>query len=340
MNYSKHCRKWKPHGDGFSLEGKVTRVMNASKAKSCTIALPSWVSDRFSIPLLDERLQGCGAHVRVGVGSTLQDRARRWVVVGAEIDCNGLDAARLRVATHRAMAWLREALRMSGAEHPIRIWNFLPGIHDYLDGSPLATQEVLDRYRAFNLGRFDGFYDWFGPPDRFSRRLPTATGVGHTGSSLQIFVLGSSAAGQPVDNPRQIPAFAYSSRFGPRPPCFARATHAQLPDGDFLLVGGTASVRGEESLHECSAEDQWRETMANFSALFENAMPLGTFGWAGVEHARAYVRREEDLASTRRVLNAAMAGRVTQEALLADICRSELLMEVELLVSNVRTSDG
>jgi chorismate lyase/3-hydroxybenzoate synthase len=318
----------------------VTQVMKQSAAKTCTIALPSWVSDRFRVPRLVERFSVDDGHVLVGAGETLRDRARRWTLVGAEIDCTGLDAHRLRETTRAAMTWIRGALASSGAEHPIRIWNFLPGIHDSLEGLPAATQQGLDRYRAFNLGRFDAFCDWFGSPDRFRHTLPTATGVGHAGDALQMFALGSSVAGQPVDNPRQIPAFAYSSRFGPRPPCFARATHASLPDGDFLLIGGTASVCGEESLHDCSAREQWRETMTNFAALFENARQWGAFGWAGVRHARAYVRRDADLPCMRRELNAAMAGRTTQEVLLADICRSELLVEVELLVSDVSENDG
>ena len=33
----------------------------------------------------------------------------------------------------------------------------------------------------------------------------------------------------PVENPRQIPAFRYSKRYGPIPPCFARATRIKTP---------------------------------------------------------------------------------------------------------------
>lgn len=317
----------------------MTQAIKEITQELCTIALPTWVSDRFASPALVERIGDCGDDVRGGVGEVTRDGSSRWVVAGVEIArLDGLDASQLREATRHAMAWLRDALARSEAPHPIRLWNFLPGIHEEVGGATRATPQGLDRYRAFNVGRFEAFCDWFGGPERFATALPTATGVGHAGSALRMFALGCNREGRAVDNPRQKPAFAYSTRFGPRPPCFARATRARLPDDDYLLVGGTASVRGEDSVHDLSVEDQWSETMANFASLFDEACPYGDYAWSGVEHARAYLRHGEHLISVRGKLNTAMDGHGSQEVVIADICRSELLVEVELLVAETRNA--
>ena len=113
----------------------------------------------------------------------------------------------------------RRAAAAASGRHPVRFWNFVPGIHaDMGDG--------LDRYMVFNAGRFAAFCDWFGPAATFNRHVPTASAVGiaqrRRSSSTRSATL---EAGVPVENPRQMPAYSYSRRYGPLPPCFARATH-------------------------------------------------------------------------------------------------------------------
>ena len=41
---------------------------------------------------------------------------------------------------------------------------------------------------------------------------------------LMIDALSAASPGIAVENPRQIPSYRYARRYGPRPPCFARAT--------------------------------------------------------------------------------------------------------------------
>src|SRR5690606_37752412 len=75
--------------------------------------------------------------------------------------------------------------------------------------------------------------------------------------------------GRPVENPRQRPAYRYSQRYGPASPSFARATELTLGRRGrrALLVGGTAAVRGEDSVHEGDLDGQFEETVANLRAL-------------------------------------------------------------------------
>ena len=84
----------------------------------------------------------------------------------------------------------------------------------------------LDRYMVFNAGRFDGYAQWLCASDGFGRLLPTASAVGVISDDLVIYCLASDTRGTPVENPRQKPAYKYSQRYGPMPPCFSRTDPA------------------------------------------------------------------------------------------------------------------
>src|SRR5260370_11465816 len=141
-------------------------------------------------------------------------------------------------STRSAVAGLRH-------KQPVRFGNYLPAIPEPMDAQ-------RDRYMVFNSGRFAALSEWFGGPDHLPSRLPAASGVGHYGQDLIVHCLAFDRPGQAVENPRQIPAFRYSARYGPLPPCFARATIVTDPidANPVLLVAGTASIRGEQSVHQ------------------------------------------------------------------------------------------
>ena len=148
----------------------------------------------------------------------------------------------------------------------------------------------------------------------------------------------------PVENPRQVSAFEYSSKFGPRPPCFSRAGLVEVVGERLLLVAGTASVCGEESVHAGSLEAQLRETVVNLRAVVAEARRVDGVPHAddvgsclkGVRATRVYYRRREDLAWLERSLPRELVAGAEVEYVLADICRNELLVEIELLVDVAR----
>ena len=284
-------------------------------------SVPGWVLDRFAGMPVRHRL----------VAMSAIDRT--CALTSTEIDGLALICAQLPHAnTSNSAEFLRmveaiyqlvhRGLDDSAAPHAVRMWNFIPGIHNRMDCG-------LERYQVFNKGRFNAFLDRFGDPLVFPLALPTATGVGHRGHDLAVHVLGTSRPGRPLENPRQRPAFQYSQRHGPRPPCFSRATIAPLPDGPRLLIGGTASVRGEESMHHDSLVDQFTELSENLQSLVglihrDDHSPLDR-----IDELRMYHRRVED----REQLEAAILTRFTgvrrMEIIQADICRQELLVEIE-----------
>lgn len=216
-------------------------------------------------------------------------------------------------ATTCAYRQIRSELTACGAVHPVRLWNHIPGIHE-----PMGDD--LDRYRVFNAGRYKALSDWFGGDQAFDTRVASASGVGHQGRDLVIHCLAADHPGQAVHNPRQTAPYRYSSKFGPLPPCFARATRIEAGGQALLFVGGTASIVGEESVHLGNLVRQTQETLTNLAAL----APL-----PGYRDVRVYYPDPDRLDDLRDLLDGAFPAADRIEWVRAALCRSELLVEIE-----------
>ena len=259
---------------------------------------------------------------------TIADLERSRLVSTRITGCASLDAPELERAVADAYAVLADALAASG-HHPVRFWNFVPGIHaDMGDGR--------DRYMVFNAGRYAAFERWFGRAALFTRTLPTASAVGIASGDLTIHVLGARDSGIPIENPRQVPAYRYSSRYGKLPPCFARGTIIGGPDEGRLLVGGTASIVGEDSLHERDARQQALETFENLASLVAAARARLAAGSAPPRAAfdaftelRVYIVRDADAPLLRALVDERFGRTARIEFARADLCRRELLVEIE-----------
>lgn len=214
-----------------------------------------------------------------------------------------------------------------GGLWPVRFWNHIPGLHDRMGPG-------LDRYMAFNAGRFAAMQEWFGGVGRVRAGVATASGIGHTGDDFVVHCLAAGAAGTSVENPRQVPAYLYSKRFGPTPPCFARATITTLGGQRVLLVAGTASIRGEESVHIGDLAAQVQETLTNLRAVIAAAQGLdaGTPQPGQLDRlreVRVYHPRPEDAGTLAGLLSGVFAGAPEVQVMRADLCRGELLVEIE-----------
>jgi len=299
----------------------------------CPIGVPAWVGamvgDGGRVRTTCKQHEDFRSEVRAGTGATLVS-----VVLP---DARRLPATRLRVQARRVYELHR--LLIGEGRTPARIWNFIPGITEPMGESGADDSGEgrgsrtggggLDRYMAFNLGRHDAMGAWFG--ERLPAALPAATGVGHDGADLVVHTLVLDEPPTPIENPRQRPAYVYSSRYGPKPPCFARASLVRMGGDRTLIVAGTASILGEESLHEGSLPDQLDETLANLRALIENAPGFRGEALERFECVRAYSPDPAHDGDIRACLEGAMDGREV-EVVRADLCRSELLVEVEGIV--------
>ncbi|MCC7127139.1 MAG: pteridine-dependent deoxygenase like protein [Acidobacteria bacterium] len=242
-------------------------------------------------------------------------------------DARALDRQAFQAAVREAYRSLDREMTASACPHAVRYWSFIPGIDDMVGPG-------LDRYMAFNEGRFAAFSERTGgdgPPVI----LPTASGIGNDDNQLVIGCLSATTPGTPVENPRQTSAYRYSARFGPRPPCFARATRIAGAGHDVLLVGGTASITGEDSRHDDDLERQIDETLLNLAAVVSAAegddspdLPHAE-RLAQYRHLRVYLPRRTDPADVEARLSAAFPTGIDVEWRRAELCRRELLVEIE-----------
>jgi chorismate lyase/3-hydroxybenzoate synthase len=261
---------------------------------------------------------------------------RRFALLTAAIrDAADLGEDELRRQVHDAYDLVLSTLD-ARRQHALRFWNFIPSLHASLGPG-------RDRYMVFNSGRFLAYSGRAATAESLARIVPTASGVGSTSSALTIHCFAGPEAGRPVEHARQIPAYRYSRKYGPNPPCFARATLVDLPDDSRgrLLVGGTASVRGEDSVHTAIVDLQVDETLVNLASIVEAASTAHDGGSGDRRSAanpeslarftdlRVYLPRLEDEDRVLARLAPAFPGVHEIEIVKADLCRRELRVEVE-----------
>lgn len=229
----------------------------------------------------------------------------------------------LQATAYRAYRDVFAALQACGCPQVLRLWNYLPRIN--------ADGGGLERYRQFNIGRQQAFID--AGRDAFEG-APAACALGTAGEGaggLSIRFLAGRVAPQPVDNPRQVPAYRYSTAYGPRAPTFSRAALAEAGGGRvLLLVSGTASIVGEHTVHEGDVVAQTQETLRNLQAVIDSAHRGSSARYTLADlQPTVYVRHAADASAVQAVLAQAVPAWTDAPCVQADICRANLLVEIE-----------
>jgi chorismate lyase / 3-hydroxybenzoate synthase len=248
----------------------------------------------------------------------------QWLHGLAEID----DAAfvgGVHAAAYQAYVDLFEVLAQNRSPHLLRLWNYVNRIN-------APDPDGLERYRHFNAGRQQAFID--AHRSAFAG-APAACALGTAQGPLLVYFLAGQRAPIAIENPRQVSAYHYPASYGPRSPTFSRAALVEA-GGDrlALFISGTASIVGHATMHIGDVRRQTEETLANIAAVREVAALR-----AGVEFAApelictVYVRHRSDLAAVREVFEQHVGSHsaAADEAVYvqADICRADLLVEIE-----------
>lgn len=210
---------------------------------------------------------------------------------------------------YRALTAFAEA---SPTPHLLRLWNYLDAINEG-DGD-------TERYRLFCDGRAIGMRTQ-------QVRYPAATAIGRQDGVrvLQVYGLARSVAGTPVENPRQMNAWRYPRQYGPTAPTFARGMRT---DAAQLLISGTAAVVGHASVHHDDLGAQTGETLANLDSLLAQAsMRPPHLGRGSL--LKAYLRDPAGAPAVEATLRARFPALDGLLLLGGDICRSELLVEID-----------
>jgi len=204
----------------------------------------------------------------------------------------------------------------STTPHILRIWNYLDAINDG-DGDG-------ERYREFCRGRAEGMRG------TFAHGFPAATAIGVRDGRrvLRMYWIAARVCGTALENPRQVSAWRYPRRYGPSAPTFARAMRAPTVSPQ-LFVSGTAAIVGHASHHLGDFAAQLDETLTNFASLLDVAgLPAGLQYGTGCL-LKVYVRRPQDGGRAATLLAQRLPPGTPLLLLHGDICRRELLIEID-----------
>lgn len=224
----------------------------------------------------------------------------------------------------QAYRQLTDVAAERGRSRLLRAWNYMPAINEGVGDQERYRRFCLGRARALEAAGID------------ASELCAGTAIGGDDPCLRVMILCGTAPGINIENPRQVSAWEYPRIYGPRSPSFARAT--ALPDADggmLLMISGTASVVGHQTLHEGDLDAQIEEIRLNLDALLAesatrlNRPALQSFGPETL--VRVYVRHAEHWPRIESRL-ADIWPAVPMVGLRGDICRADLLLEVEAVL--------
>ncbi len=264
--------------------------------------------------------------------SVISESNCRWVLMGG-LGCSD-ECVNVTEQANRAFSDLFAVIKAEGLgfEHLLRQWNYIDNITGVSQREGLEYQH----YQEFNEVRAK----WYNERG-LTNNYPAATGIGTIGGGVIIEGIAAGLNSEyqvlPIANPRQEDAHSYSKAKlvgsgASSVPLFERAKIITRQKNGYIWVSGTAAIRGEDSVSGNIA-DQTRVTCDNIDELISNKNLLTT----GIElqnftvdpvYIRAYVKHSEDGIYVKEYIKQRYPDALTH-VLKADICREELLVEVE-----------
>jgi len=232
----------------------------------------------------------------------------------------------------------------AGFDHTVRTWLYL--------GDIVGPEGETQRYKELNRARTDFYLNVpFGRAHRMKGlrhgMYPASTGIGMGGSDVAMSGLAmDTTRGDvfllPLENPQQTPAYQYHARHSPHSPKFCRAMAVVLGGAVVTFVSGTASIVDSETKHVGDVTKQTEQTIENIERLIAadnfaaHHLPGAGATLRDIVAVRVYVKRPEDYPKCRAVCQKRFAE-APVIYVVADICRPELLVEIEAVAFSQRT---
>ncbi len=210
----------------------------------------------------------------------------------------------------------------------VRQWNYIEDI--------LGFDEKEQRYQEFNNVRSAFYGNCFD-----GKGYPAATGIGMNQGGVIIEFIAIQSPGlvtKPIDNPIQIAAHSYSEEVLVGEACvvkttpkFERARYIELLGKKIIFISGTASIRGEHTVGVNDPAKQTEITIENIKQLYSESvlakLPTNNLT-PRYGHARVYIKEKRDYAAIRKTFKSHF-GNLPVVYIIADICRNDLLVEIE-----------
>jgi len=240
----------------------------------------------------------------------------------------------------RAFDAMNDVLQREGMDlsHVVRQWSYIEGLLDL----SAARAGVRQRYQAFNECRASCYGQV-----AFTSGYPAATGIGTRAGGVVLACVAlrhdHDTYVMPLSSPLQTDAHGYSqgvlvgdpssAATSKAPPLFERAKLIVQGNAGTIYISGTAAIRGQDTIPADDVRAQTVTTFKNIDALIS----LDNLSAHGVEagpsapqlaQLRVYVKRARDLPMVRD-LCVDHYGDLPSSFVIADICRHELLVEIE-----------
>ncbi len=219
----------------------------------------------------------------------------------------------------------------------VRQWNYIEHITD-----TTGYDSVRQNYQIFNDVR-----SLFYGTSSFENGYPSATGIGTHAGGVTIDFIAVSSSGHlsihPLNNPEQIDAYEYSDHVlvgkgsdettRKTTPKFERGKLLIAKDHTRIYVSGTAAVVGETTAHPDDVEKQTFTTIENINRLLSpgNLLKHGIHYEVkkkSFSYLRTYIKNRVDMESVKRLCEEHFKSENFQY-LISDICRKDLLVEIE-----------
>jgi hypothetical protein len=141
-----------------------------------------------------------------------------------------------------------------------------------------------------------------------------------------------------INNPSQIAAHTYSSNVLAGEECmlkttpkFERARYLELFGKKLIFISGTASIIGERTVGVGNPAEQTEITINNIKQLYSKEILSKLSGESlnpKYGHARVYIKNPNDFLTIKRTFKSHF-GKLPVVYIVADICRNDLLVEIE-----------
>lgn len=271
-------------------------------------------------------------------------RSDMKIVVASDL-CQNRNEAGILQQSIDAFEQLQEILREEKMEFSdiIRQWNYI----EQITAEIAHNNSVSQHYQIFNDVR-SKFYQ----RSEFGNGFPAATGIGMDKGGIIIDFIAAKFTSDSLivglKNPVQHDAYTYSKEvlaenhamtdFCQTTPKFERAKVIITPEGKWIFVSGTAAITGEVSMAQSSVELQTELTIQNILHLISlenlHTHGIGFVSEVKLQYLRAYVKNKQDIPRVMDICKKHFPE-IPIACVVADVCRPELLVEIEGLANLV-----